>query len=69
MKKIMKKLFKNAISVALSIFMFANFFVSVASAVEKSKNGYITVAATEAVTKAVVNNTPINGNLLKTEKQ
>ena len=66
MKKTIKKFLKNALSVALSVFMFANFFVGVASAVEKNKNGYITVAAMEAVAQ----NTPINAQVLtKMEKQ
>ena len=64
MKKTIKKFLKNAFTMALSVFMFANFVLSVASAVEESRSGYITVAAAEASTKSVARNTPMNANLL-----
>ena len=60
MKKLIKKFLKNAFSVVLSVFMFANFFVSVASAVEKNKNGYITDAAVGRDANSVAINTPVD---------
>ena len=70
MKKTIRKFLRYASRVALSVFMFANFFVSVASAVEKNKNGYITVAAVGTAANSVVKNTPVDAKLLmKSEKQ
>ena len=64
MKKTIKRFLKNAFTVALSIFMFANFFLGVVSAVEESRSGYITVAAADANIKSGAKNTPVNANLL-----
>ena len=64
MKKLIKKFLKNTFCVALSVFMSANFFVSVASAVEEHRSGYFTVAATEANMNSVAKNTPMNADLL-----
>ena len=65
MKKSFKKFLTHSLSVCLSVFMLANFFVGVLSGDEKVKKEYITVAAESAT-----NNTPVSANsFIKTEKQ